>query len=170
MTPANTGTYPSRSTGTSFKPLIYPINSCSFMASIDEIVYTIKEIELKPDEVELFEDCESVTNIMIGQILEMLSDQEMKNDVLWLQEQHKKANAKRWTRIKELAENLFEEAGGSKRIKRYHSIEAACRNVSLEDIDTIEDAEIRETVLKVRYIHDNMLERMTQTISKTYFE
>ena len=140
------------------------------MTSIDEIVNIIKEIDLKPGEVELLENCESVTNIMIGQVLEMLSDPEMKEDVLWLQEKHKKANAKRWTRVKELAETLFKEAGGSKRIKRYHSIEAACREVSLDQIDAIEDVDIRETVLKVRHIHDNMLERMTETISKTYFE
>ena len=140
------------------------------MASLSYIVETIKEIELKPDEVELLEDCESVTNIMIGQVLEMISDPEMREDIKWLQEQHKKANAKRWGRVVELAEKLFKEAGGSTRIKRYHSIEASCREVSLEEIDSIEDPEIRETILKVRHIHDNMLERMTKTISKTYFE
>ena len=139
------------------------------MASIDEIIDTIKDIDLKPGEVELLEDCESVTNIMIDPVLEILSD-EMKEDIQWLQEEHKKANTKRWTRIKELAEKLFKEAGGSKRIKKYHSIEAACRKVSLEEIEAIEDTDIKEIVLKVRHIHDNMLERMTRTISKTYFE
>ena len=140
------------------------------MASIDAIIKTIKEIDLKPGEVELLEDCESVTNIMIDPVLKMISDPEMKDDIQWLQEQHKKANSKRWSRVVELAENLFKEAGGSIRIKRYHSIEAACREVSLEEIDALEDADIRETILKVRYIHDNMLERMTRTISKTYYE
>jgi hypothetical protein len=140
------------------------------MASIDDIVDTIKEIDLRAEEVELLEDCESVTNIMIGQVLDMISDPEMRDDIKWLQDQHKKANAKRWNRIAKLAENLFKEAGGSKRIKRYHSIEASCREVSLDEINSIADPEVREAVLKIRHIHDNMLERMTRTISKTYYE
>ena len=140
------------------------------MASIADIIKTIKEIELKPDEVELLEDCESVTNIIIGQVLELIQDPEMREDILWLQGQHKKANTKRWGNIVELTETLFKEAGGSKRVKRYHEIEAPCREVSMEEIHSIDDPEVRETVLKIRHIHDNMLERMTRTISKTYYE
>lgn len=140
------------------------------MTSLKEIVETIKEIDLKPDEVELLEDCESVTNIIIGQVLELLQNPEMREDILWLQSQHSKPNAKRWRNIVELTESLFSAAGGSERVKRYHSIEAPCREVSMEEIESIEDPEIKETVLKIRHIHDNMLERMTRTISKTYYE
>ncbi|TFH12982.1 hypothetical protein E4H04_12795 [Candidatus Bathyarchaeota archaeon] len=140
------------------------------MASLSKIVNTIKEIELKSDEVELLEDCESVTNIIIGQVLEMIQDPEMREDIQWLQRQHSKPNAKRWRNIVELTERLFNEAGGSKRIRRYHEIEAPCREVSLEEINSIDDPEVKETVLKIRHIHDNMLIRMTRTITKTYYE
>ena len=140
------------------------------MSSLSKIVDTIKEIELKPDEVELLEDCESVTNIIIGQVLEFIQDPEMREDILWLQGQHSKPNAKRWRNIVELTERLFKEAGGSKRVKKYHEIEAPCREVSLEEINSIDDPEVKETVLKIRHIHDNMLIRMTRTITKTYYE
>lgn len=140
------------------------------MASIADIIKTIKEIELKPDEVELLEDCESVTNIIIGEVLELIQDPKMREDILWLQGQHKKANAQRWGNIVELTETLFKEAGGSKRVKRYHEIEAPCREVSMEEINSIDDPEIKETILKIRNIHDNMLIRMTRTITKTYYK
>ena len=140
------------------------------MASIADIIKTIKEIELKPDEVELLEDCESVTNIIIGEVLELIQDPKMREDILWLQGQHKKANAQRWGNIVELTETLFKEAGGSKRVKRYHEIEAPCREVSMEEINSIDDPEIKETILKIRNINDNMLIRMTRTITKTYYK
>lgn len=140
------------------------------MVSLREVIDTIREIDLKLGEVEILEDCESVTNIMIGPVLDLLSDQVLRDDVIWLQNQHRKANDERWGNIVELAESLFKEAGGGKRVKKYHSIEAACREASLEEIVSIEDPEIRKTILKVRHIHDNMRERMAGTIAKTYRE
>lgn len=140
------------------------------MASIDEIVETIKEIDLKPGEVELLEDCEMVTNIIIGQVLQMISDPKMREDILWLQEQHRKPNAKRWNRIVKLTEELFEKSGGGERVKSYHLIEAPCRDVPLEDIKAVSDPKIRETIMKIRHIHDDPLERITRIASKCYFE
>jgi hypothetical protein len=138
------------------------------MASLNEIIETIQEIGLKPEEVELLEDSEAVTNIIIGPVLEMIKDPEMREDIRWLQDQHRKANAKRWRNIVERTERLFKESGGGKRIRRYHEIEAPCREVSLEEIESIENPEIKETVLKIRHIHDNTLERMTRTIAECY--
>ncbi len=140
------------------------------MASIEEIVSAIKEINLKPGEVELLEDCEMVTNIIIGQVLRMIKDPKMREDILWLQEQHRKPNAKRWSRIVDLTEELFEKSGGGERVKQYHSIEAPCRDVSLGEINSIDDPEVRETIMKIRHIHDNPLERLTRIASKCYYE
>jgi hypothetical protein len=140
------------------------------MASLNEIIQTLQEMDLKPDEVELLEDSEAVTNIIIGPVLEMITDPDMLEDILWLQDQHRKANAQRWRNIVERTEKLFKKAGGGKRIRRYHQIEAPCREVPLKEIESIEDTELRETVLKIRHIHDNTLERMTRTISECYHE
>ena len=125
---------------------------------------------LKPSEVELLEDCEMVTNLVIGQVLEMMASPEMREDVLWLQAQHVKPNKKRWTNIVKLTEDLWEKAGGGDRVKAYHSIEAACREISEEDIQSITDPEVRETVSKIRHIHDNPLIRITKIASKCYNE
>lgn len=140
------------------------------MVSIDEVIATIRDMDLKPCEVDVLEDCESVSNIMIGPVLGMLAGSELREGVLWLQDQHRKANSTRWGNIAELAERLFDDAGGVERVKKYHSIEAACREFSLEDIETVGDPEVRETILRVRHIHDDMHERMIETISKTYRE
>lgn len=136
----------------------------------DRILRVIDEMDLKPSGVELLEDCEMVTNLIIGQVLEMMENPEMRKDVLWLQSQHVKPNKKRWTNIVELTESLWERAGGGDRVKAYHSIEAACREISDEDIQSIADPEIRETVTKIRHIHDNPLIRITKITSKCYYE
>ena len=78
----------------------------------DRILRVIDEMSLKPSEVELLEDCEMVTNLVIGQVLEMMGSKEMREDVLWLQAQHVKPNKKRWRNIVELTEELWEKAGG----------------------------------------------------------
>ena len=127
-------------------------------------------MDLKPSEIELLEDCEMVTNLIIGQVLEMMESPEMRKDVLWLQAQHIKPNRKRWTRIVELTEGLWEKAGGGGRVKKYHSIEESCREISDEDIRSISDPEVRETVKKIRHIHDDPLERITRIASKCYYE
>ena len=136
----------------------------------DKVLRVIGEMDLKPSEIELLEDCEMVTNLIIGQVLEMMEDPEMRKDVLWLQEQHIKPNRKRWTRIVELTESLWEKTGGGGRVKKYHSIEELCREISDEDIRSIADPEIRETVVKIRHIHDDPLERITRIASKCYYE
>ena len=136
----------------------------------DKILRVIDEMDLKPTEVEHLEDCEMVTNLIIGQVLEMMESPEMRKDVLWLQEQHIKPNRKRWTNIVELTESLWEKAGGGDRVKKYHSIEESCREISDEDIRSIANPEIRETVTKIRHIHDNPLERITRIASKCYHE
>ncbi len=125
---------------------------------------------LKPSEVELLEDCEMVTNLIIGQVLEMMESPEMRKDVLWLQAQHIKPNKKRWTNIVKLTEELWGKAGGRGRVKKYHSIEESCREISDEDIQSIADPEVRATVTKIRHIHDNPLERITRIASKCYHE
>ena len=136
----------------------------------DKILRVIDEMGLKPSEVELLEDCEMVTNLIIGQVLEMMENHEMRKDVLWLQEQHIKPNRKRWTNIIELTAGLWEKAGGGDRVKKYHSIEASCREVSNEDIQSIADPLVRETVMKIRHIHDSPLERINRIASKCYYE
>ncbi len=130
----------------------------------------IGEIGLKPSEVELLEDCEMVTNLIIGQVLEMMESPEMRKDVLWLQAQHIKPNKKRWTNIVKLTEELWGKVGGGGRVKKYHSIEESCREISDEDIQSIADPEVRATVKKIRHIHDNPLARITRIASKCYHE
>jgi hypothetical protein len=136
----------------------------------DRILRVIDEMGLNPTEVELLEDCEMVTNLIIGQVLDMVGSEEMREDVLWLQAQHVKPNKKRWTNIVEFTEDLWEKAGGGVRVKAYHSIEAACREISDEEIRSIADPEVRETVTKIRHIHDNPLIRITKIASKCYHE
>ena len=136
----------------------------------DRILRVIEEMGLEPSEVELLEDCEMVTNLIIGQVLEMMESPAMRKDVLWLQAQHVKPNRKRWTNIVELTEGLWEKAGGGDRVKAYHSIEASCREISDEDIQSIADPVVRETVIKIRHIHDNPLERITRIASTCYSE
>ena len=136
----------------------------------DKILRVIGEMDLKSSEIELLEDCEMVTNLIIGQVLVLMESPKMRKDVLWLQEQHIKPNRKRWTRIVELTESLWEKTGGGGRVKKYHSIEESCREISDEDIQSIADPEVRETVNKIRHIHDDPLERITRIASKCYYE
>jgi hypothetical protein len=136
----------------------------------DKILRVIEEMGLEPTEVELLEDCEMVTNLIIGQVLEMMESPEMRKNVLWLQAQHVKPNRKRWTNIVELTEDLWKKAGGGDRVKAYHSIEASCREISDEDIQSITDPQVRETVTKIRHIHENPLIRINRIASKCYYE
>ena len=136
----------------------------------DRILRVIDEMNLKPSEVELLEDCEMVTNLIIGQVLEMMGSKKMREDVLWLQAQHIKPNKKRWRNIVKLTGELWEKAGGGSRVKAYHSIEAACREISDEEILSIADPDVRKTVKKIRHIHDNPLIRITKIASKCYHE
>lgn len=136
----------------------------------DRILRVIAEMELKPSEVELLEDCEMVTNLIIGQVLEMMESPEMRKDVLWLQAQHIKPNRKRWINIVELTEDLWGKAGGGGRVKKYHSIEESCREISDKDIQSIIDPRVRETVIKIRHIHDDPLERIKRIASKCYYK
>jgi hypothetical protein len=136
----------------------------------EEILGTIKEMDLRPDEVELLEDCEMVTNIIIGEVLEMFDDPEMREDILWLQHEHRTPNKQRWINIVELTKSLWGEAGGGDRIKKYHTIESPCREITEEEIESINDPVARETIRKIKHIHDNTLERITRVASKCYYK
>lgn len=136
----------------------------------EKILRVINEIKLAPSEIELLEDCEMVTNLAIGQVINMMDNPEMKDDVLWLQERHIVPNGKRWARIAELTERLWNKVGGGERVKKYHSIEASCREITIEEIQSIHDEEVRETILKIRHIHDKPLERLTRIAAECYYE
>ena len=136
----------------------------------NEILGIINEMNLKPSEVEHLEDCEMVTNIIIGEVLEMFDSPQMREEILWLQHEHRIANKQRWTNIVKLTKKLWAEAGGGERVKRYHTIEASCKEITEEEIASIQDPEARETIRKIKHIHDNPLERITKVASKCYYK
>jgi hypothetical protein len=136
----------------------------------EKIIQVIEEIDLKLAEIEQIEDCEMITNLIIGQVLEMINDSKMKKDILQLQREHAKPNKQRWTKIVENTMKLWEKAGGGDRILKYHSIEQPCREISIKEINSLENPKHREIILKIRHIHDNPLERLTRIASTSYSE
>lgn len=134
------------------------------------LIEEIKRLEIRPDEVETLERCETITNLIIDDVLSMFSDPKLVEDIKWLQAAHLEPNKHRWRNIVELTEDMLAEAGGASRVKEYHSLEQPCKEVSDEELALIEDAEIRETIVKIKHIHEATLRRMTYLVEKCYYK
>jgi hypothetical protein len=134
------------------------------------LIEEIKRLEIRPDEAETLERCETVTNFIIDDVLPMFADPRLVEDIRWLQAAHREPNNQRWRNIVELTEGLFGEAGGAERVKEYHSLEQPCKEVSDEELAMIEDAETRETIARVKHIHEATLRRMFYLVEKCYYK
>jgi hypothetical protein len=134
------------------------------------LIEEIRRLGIRPGEVETLERCEAVTNLIIGEVLPMFADPRLVEDIRWLQAAHRGPNMQRWRNIVELTEALFGEAGGAERVKGYHSLEQPCKEVSDEELASIEDAEARETIARIRHIHEATLRRMTYLVEKCYYK
>ena len=134
------------------------------------LVEKIKQIEIKPDDVETLERCETITNLIIDEVLQMFTDPELVEGIRWLQAAHREPNKHRWLNIVELTSRLMDEAGGVERVKAYHSLEQPCKDVTDEEIGLIDDPQIRETILRIKHIHEETLKRMTYLIENCYYK
>jgi hypothetical protein len=137
-------------------------------ASTLRLAEDIKRLGVKPDEVETLERCEAITNLVIEPVFGLFSDDDLVEDIMWLQDAHREPNGRRWRNIVELAEALFEEAGGSGRVKDYHALEQPCKDVSDEELALIDDAVVRETIAKIKGIHGETKKRMTFLVERCY--
>ena len=135
-----------------------------------KLIGDIKRLNISPDEVETLERCETVTNLIIDDVLQMFTDPQIIEDIKWLQEAHRGPNKKRWENIVELTEKLFNEVGGFERVKGYHMLEQPCKEVSEEELALIKDNETRETINKIKHIHEATLKRMTWLVEQCYYK
>ena len=137
-------------------------------ASTLRLVENIKQLGIKPGEVETLEKCEAITNLVIDPVFDLYGDDRLVEDIKWLQDNHREPNAHRWRNIVELTKALFKEAGGGGRVKDYHALEQPCKDVSDEDLALIDDAEVRETIKLIKCIHSQTRRRMTGLVERCY--
>ncbi len=137
-------------------------------ASTLRLVEDIRRLGVKPGEVEVLEQCEAVTNLVIDPVFGLFSDEGLVEDIKWLQDAHREPNGRRWRNIVELAEALFAAAGGGEMVKDYHALEQPCKDVSDEELALIDEVDVRETIAKIKGIHGETRRRMTALVEQCY--
>ncbi len=123
---------------------------------------------LRAGEVETLEESEAVTSLCLPQVLDLITDEKTREDVRWLQAAHVRQNNHRWTNVANLVTELFAKSGGAVRVRAYHEMEAFVTALSLSEIESVGDGEVKDALMAIKFIHTKTQERMVRLVSKCY--
>ena len=136
--------------------------------SLATAVRLAEALGLKEGEVETLEESEAITNLVIPEILDLIGDEGMREDVRWLQRAHVRQNAHRWENVARLTVDLFRRSGGAERVKAYHEMEKYVAELDVSQIESVQDREVRDALMAIKFIHAKTRERMTRLVSSCY--
>lgn len=142
-------------------------------AVLNRAVAVVKELGVTAENVQSFEDGERICGLIASK-LAAGEDEEVRQIAESVRELHKRNYANRSQSYVAAARDVFAKfpAKGAPRdiITAWHQLEQLCRELSEEDISSVEDAAVRDAFLAVRHVHDDLKERRIEFMKRYHLE
>jgi len=116
----------------------------------------IKEIKLTPENVDAYEDCEVIADLMNEDVLNEINDQDFRKLLQDMRRLHSEVRRMNYPVYVNIARELFEKIPDKNYILRYHEVEQLSRRIREQEIMQIKDAKLRETLERLKHIHDDI--------------
>lgn len=142
-------------------------------AVLSRVIAIINELGVTADNVQRFEDGERICGLIASKLAGG-EDDEVRQIAEWVRELHKRNYADKSQAYAVAARDVFAKfpAKGAPQdiITTWHQLEQLCRELSEEDISSVEDAAVRDAFLAVRHVHDNLKERRIEFMKRYHLE
>lgn len=126
----------------------------------------VKQLHLTGDNVELFEDSERILHEVYSYSFESSEESELLTVSRWVHKLHEPIYQKRFPKHLEAAKDVFARlpVSGNRKdtVTTYHQLEQLAKELGEQELTSIEDANIRETIKAVWTVHDNNLAKKTR--------
>ncbi|MEM3420677.1 MAG: hypothetical protein QW315_00260 [Candidatus Hadarchaeum sp.] len=136
--------------------------------TLTKIRALVQELKVKKrTDAEKYEACETIARLAPQEVVNLINDPKLKEGIAWLKDVHKDMpDVARWTNSFALIIfSLFDEAGGIKKVKKWHALEGLCDKVTEEELKKI-DKNLRQTILLIKHVHDRSPEMRLDIIKK----
>ncbi|MDZ4342049.1 MAG: hypothetical protein U1E51_06375 [Candidatus Binatia bacterium] len=142
-------------------------------AVLNRVIAIIKEMGVTAENAQRFEDGERICGLIASKLASG-EDEEVRQIAKWVMALHKRTYAKKSEAYAAAARDVFAKfpAKGAARdiITTWHQLEQLCRELSEEDISSVEDAAVRDAFLAVRHVHDDLKERRIEFMKRYHLE
>jgi hypothetical protein len=139
----------------------------SVMRRAHEIV---RLLSLRPENVELFEDCERICHDVASYSFPSFEGGEILETCRWVHRLHEPLYRDRIPRYLAAAKDVFDKlpVKGDTRaaITDYHQLEQLLNEIGNEELASIADENVRRTLKAVKVVHDNNLAKKTSLKAK----
>lgn len=126
----------------------------------------VKGIKLTPKNVDSYEECEIMADLMDDDMLKQIDDEDLRGLIQKMRRMHLEVRRFNYTTYLDTAREIFGRIADRSSILQYHQAEQLVKRISEEDICKIKDPELRETLLRLRHVHDNIAEKKANVIRR----
>ncbi|MBI2998857.1 MAG: hypothetical protein HYY46_10495 [Deltaproteobacteria bacterium] len=151
----------------------FPLIEQGRKAVLDRAVAIIEKMGVSAENVQRFEDGERICGLVASKLADG-EDEEVRQVAEWVRGLHKRNYAERSEAYVAAARDVFARfpAKGSPRdvITTWHQLEQLCRELSEEDISSIEDSATRDAIRAVTHVHDDLQQRRVDFARRYHLE
>ncbi|MFQ5711660.1 MAG: hypothetical protein ACE5GD_07770 [Candidatus Geothermarchaeales archaeon] len=133
---------------------------------VDRAVKLIRAIGLAEGDVDRFENCEMISDMVTEDMLELVDDRGLVETIKRMRDLHAHIRRANYEVYIEMAKKLFAEIGDRDNVLKYHELEQICQRIRDETLESIDDENLRKTLISVKRIHDNIAERKAELIRR----
>lgn len=126
----------------------------------------IKEIKLTPENIDAYENCEIITDMMDEDVLNEINDQDFRKLLQDMRRLHSEVRRMNYPVYINMARELFEKIPDENYILRYHEVEQLSKRIKEQEIMQIKDVKLRETLERLKHIHDDIAIKKANIIRK----
>jgi hypothetical protein len=124
----------------------------------------INELKLTPKSVEEYEDCEIISDLMDDEMMKHIEDEEFRR-VLWeIRRLHVEVRRMNYAAYIDMAKELLGKIPDMRYVLRYHELERLSKKINEDEIGQVRDANIRDTLVKVVHIHDDIVNKKANVL------
>ena len=126
----------------------------------------INEIKLTPENIDAYEDCEIITDLMDNDVLDEIDDQDFRRLLEDMRRLHSEVRRINYTVYINMARELFGKIPDKNCILRYHEVEQLSKRITEQEIMQIKDVRLRETLKRLKHIHDDIATKKANIIRR----
>lgn len=114
----------------------------------------VKKIGVSTEQVQVYEDCERISDMLCDDIVKVIDDAELRNTIKRMRRLHAKIRVQYAAPFIGKAKDLFKKLPNDKSVLTYHEIEQLLEKVDDEEIIKIEEPGMRALLDAIKHAHD----------------
>lgn len=122
--------------------------------SLKKSIDLARKLRISPKDVQKFEDCERVTDMLQEEHIDAIKDQGLQRTVRLMKREHGGIRAQHSEPFVKKAESLFRLLPRYDAVIDYHMLEQELEGVDDAEIDRLTDPGLKKLLLSVKHVHD----------------